>query len=106
MLPLNSARPWNLRARVPLALALLVSCSLSDAAGQPSPGELPQPLPKNVVAAWKKAGAVVGWLHEDEFGRVGYEFVVAEKGVAGDLPAFWGGLQVEGVVGKLPPPEV
>jgi len=104
MYPLDSAWPWTLRALVPLAL--LASCGLSDAAGQQLPRGRPQPLPKNVVAAWEKAGAIVGWVHEDEFGRDGYEFVVAEKGVAGDLPAFWGGFRGDGVLGKLPPPAV
>src|SRR5262245_64858440 len=70
MSPLDSTRPWTLRALVPLAL--LASCGLSDAADQPLPGGRPQPLPKDVVAAWEKAGAVVGWVHEDEFGS-GYD---------------------------------
>src|SRR5262245_17660768 len=104
MYPLDSAWPWALRALV--SLALLASCGLSEAPGQQLPRGRPQPLPKNVVAAWEKAGAIVGWVHEDEFGRDGYEFVVVEKGVAGDLPAFWGGFQVAGVVKKLPPPAV
>jgi hypothetical protein len=104
MYPLDSAWPWTLRALVPLAL--LASHGLGDAAGQQLPSGRPQPLPANVVAAWEKAGAIVGWVHEDEFGRNGYEFVVAEKGVAGDLPAFWGGFTVDGVLGKLPPPTV
>src|SRR5262249_25558988 len=86
--------------------ALLASCGLSDAAGQELPKGRPQPLPKDVVSAWEKAGAVVGWVHEDEFGSDGYEFVVAEKGVAGDVPAFWGGFEVKKVLGKLPPPAV
>src|SRR5262245_51740396 len=84
---------------------LLATCALGAAADlQPSSSQ-PQPLPKDLVAAWKKAGAAVGWVHVNEFGSPGYEFVDENKATAGDVPAFWGGFKCEGVLSKLPQPE-
>lgn len=59
----------------------------------------PQPLPAEIVKAWRDAGAEVGWMRVKQDGYV--EFVSEKKGKVGDVPAFrfftWG----DGVVGGL-----
>ncbi len=61
-----------------------------------------QPLPGELVAAWTKAGATVGWM-KVEPGWVLFQERV--EGKPGGVPAFkfreWTG----GVMGKLPPPQ-
>jgi hypothetical protein len=84
-------------------LAVLTTCGLSAGADpRPAKNAYPQPLTKAIVAAWKKAGAEVGWMRVRPFGW--FEFLSAKEGKAGDLPAFrflsWKG----GVLATLPVP--
>jgi hypothetical protein len=64
----------------------------------------PEPLAQEVVAAWTKAGAEVGWMGLDMFGQI--VFRPGAKGLAGDVPAFRFGTWPEGTPLMLPaPPE-
>jgi hypothetical protein len=63
--------------------------------------DLPQPLPDNIIKAWKEAGATVGWMKVEPSG--GLSFV--EKPEAGAIPAFRFLKWKDGVVAKLPVPE-
>src|SRR5207302_1611703 len=56
-------------------------------------------LPAEIVTAWKKAGAEVGWMREGTFA-----FVPEKEGVDGDLPAFRFSLLKKGLLAKLPAP--
>jgi internalin A len=72
----------------------------------PPPGaeNLPYPLPREVVEAWEKAGAVKGWMR---LRVIGFDHVPAwQGGEGGDLPAFRLFDWQEGVVTKLPAPAV
>src|SRR5262249_14814796 len=85
------------------ALAVLASCGLGRGADPPpAKKDLPKPLPKEIVAAWKKAGAQVGWMRVEESGSI--RFLPEEKGVAGDLPALRFSPWKRGVSGTLPAP--
>ena len=62
----------------------------------------PQPLPENIVTAWKAAGAKVGWWR---LSPTGYHSFVPEKdGEPGDLPAFRFYSWQQGCLAKLPAP--
>ena len=70
---------------------------------QPAPKSEPaQPLPNEIVAAWKKAGARAGWIGRDADGYCNF----AEKatGLADAVPAFSFASWKDGVVAKLPVP--
>jgi hypothetical protein len=73
--------------------------------GQPptSKGELPQPLPAEIVKAWQEAGATVGWMRVYQYGFV--HFVSEDAGEPGDVLAFRFAEWKAGVLGRLPPPE-
>ena len=62
----------------------------------------PEPLPENIVTAWKEAGATVGWLRVGEFGSL--EFVGEKEGKPGYLPAFYFAVWHEGRLANLPDP--
>jgi hypothetical protein len=64
--------------------------------------DLPKPLPDDIVKAWKDAGATVGWMKVEEFGVLNF----VEKPEAGAIPAFRFPKWKDGVVAKLPVPEV
>lgn len=71
----------------PLAvLLLLVGGVVPAGAGQPPKQDLPQPLPKEIVAAWDKAGGEPGWMGLHSLGF----FVFAEEatGLTGAIPEF------------------
>jgi hypothetical protein len=59
---------------------------VTSAQEQPSRAEPAKALPEEVVAAWKKAGAKVGWLGLDPFGKL--EFAAQAEGLEGAVPAF------------------
>jgi internalin A len=59
------------------------------------------PYLADIVAAWQKAGAEVGWLELDAFGRL--EFHPGSKGQEGEVPAFKLADWKEGL-SKLPRP--
>src|SRR5438132_7315058 len=91
---------WQRAVRGMAALAMLAVCALSGTAG-PAPGKKgPRvALPAEIVTAWKKAGAEVGWMREGTFA-----FVPEKEGVDGDLPAFRFSLLKKGLLAKLPAP--
>jgi Leucine-rich repeat (LRR) protein len=77
--------------------------------GEAKKSELPRadepeslPLPSEVVRAWEKAGAQVGWMGQDQFGRL--VFQATKVGLRAPVPAFRFGRWVEGVVSRLPAP--
>ena len=121
--PANQARagqqpPAGPRPQRLLALGLILTMLLVSAAefpsqmrllaqpgpGQPptSKGELPQPLPAEIVKAWQEAGANVGWVRVNEYGF--FEFVFEDAGKPGDVPTFHFAEWKAGVLGRLPPP--
>lgn len=80
-----------------VAACLLVAASLVCVAAEPD--RPASPLPADVVAAWKAAGAQVGWMK-------GPIFRPSNKGGAGEVPAFrfaFGKLPA-GTLEKVPPP--
>jgi internalin A len=64
-----------------------------------------EPLPAEVVSAWRQAGADVRWIGLNKDGE--WEFHPSAKGNQGDLPVFMFGLGewTTGVIGQLPQPQ-
>ena len=60
------------------ALALVASRIPSGSAGPPHQKARHEPLPKEIITAWKKAGAEVGWMWVDPLGFC--EFLPQEGG--------------------------
>ena len=86
------------------ALAALAICGLGafDSA-RADEKDVPTPLPEELVTAWKKAGAEVGWERVTPGGFL--KFVPEKEGKPGDLTAFRFSSWQEGVLAKLPAPE-
>jgi internalin A len=63
----------------------------------------PEPLPAEVVEAWQKAGAWIGWVGVD---REGYRILhkTADQGKSGDIPEFTFASRPAGDLAKLPQP--
>ena len=61
-----------------------------------------QELPAELVAAWKKAGARVGWMSADQ---LVLKFREGAEGKKGEVPAFRFPRWTAGVVAKLPQPQ-
>ena len=61
-----------------------------------------QPLPRELVAAWREAGATVGWMKDDEGWLL---FRQGVEGKPGEVPAFHFRKWTGGVVGQLPQPQ-
>jgi len=96
MQPRRSTRRWTVIMMV--ALALLAACGPSSyAQNETSPD-----LPKQIVQAWKKAGARVGWMSVDRYERL--EFYSEKQDRNGEVPAFRFGVWKAGVLAKLPAP--
>jgi internalin A len=99
---------WQATLRGMAVLAVLVTSVLSRSDGPLSEKkDPPKPLPEEIVTAWKKAGAEVGWMRVDNFDLLKPQ----TEGVPGDLPAFgfsdraFMGLPwEEGMLAKLPAP--
>src|SRR5262249_49959431 len=62
----------------------------------------PEPLPKEVITAWKEAGVEVGWMRVDPLGFC--DFLPEQGAAAGDLPAFSLFDVKKGQLAKLPAP--
>src|SRR4051812_7313149 len=103
---------WNRIVQGMAALALLAICSLASFAQPPGAkkvaqgkGEVPVPLPKEIMQPWTEAGAKVKWMSPD-LGIVSGEYTVSNYGESfRSLPAFWL-IQFtwkEGLLAKLPP---
>ena len=80
-----------------LPVIFVVAAAAGGAAAKDGP---PEPLPEPIVAAWKNAGAEVGWM------RFLYilQFVPAGQGEPGDLPAFRFSPWRHGLLAKLADP--
>jgi hypothetical protein len=67
--------------------------------------DVPRPLPADIVAPWREAGAEVGWMRPNPTDRRGVcPFFPEAEGKAGDLPAFRFERWPAGRVAKLPAP--
>ena len=108
---------WKRIVRGLAALSLLATCALGGCSDHPAAksdpltteldppaakNDQPKPLPKEIVEAWKAAGAVVGWMQLDDFGRS--QWLPEGNGVAGALPVFSFPSWPEGQLAKLPVP--
>jgi cyanophycinase len=62
----------------------------------------PEPLPDELVKAWRNAGAEVAWMSLDRFGRLYYNYELGDKQDA--VPAFGFHDWKSGAVSKLPHP--
>ena len=85
-----------------IALRLAVLCtdpSIAQPGDQANKPTQVQELPAELVAAWKKAGAKVGWMTNDMF------FGEGAVGQKGDVPAFYFQVWTPGVVVNLPQPQ-
>src|SRR5271166_5815772 len=83
-------------------LAVLANCGLDVFAGADADKkEAPEPLPREIVKAWRGIGANVGWMKMD-LGDNGPEFQVESKARATTVFQFtqW----KEGVLAKIPDP--
>lgn len=80
-----------------LLLAVFLAAGLGNSAAAQ---EKPRPLPADVVAIWKKAGAEVGWMGENRFGISLYQTEPNE--LTGIVPAFVTSWPAD--VAKLPDP--
>ena len=94
---------WQLAAPLLAALLILAAGASTSRADSPlAKTDAPQPLPENIVTAWKAAGAKVGWWR---LSPTGYHSFVPEKdGEPGDLPAFRFYSWQQGCLAKLPAP--
>jgi hypothetical protein len=92
------------------ALALLAICVVGGCANRPTekndppqaPNNPPKPPAVEIISAWKKAGAEVGWMRVNKSGFP--EFLPEKQGMAGDLPAFKFLSWQDGLFAKLPAP--
>lgn len=93
------------RARFVLVLGLL-AVSVSPLLADEPKKEIPKPLPKEVVAAWEKAGAEVGWMYAEPFGSLHFRSMKTQPKVDW-VPAFQIQPRVwkEGILKGLPLPE-
>ena len=80
------------------AVACLAISSAASAQDKPATR-----LPEDVVSAWMKAGAQVGWLGHETFGHL--MFHDGTDGKAGEVPAFQFPAWKAGVIGTLPVPQ-
>ncbi len=101
---LNSmpTKTWAWHPVLAAILMLATAASTGRADSPPAKTDAPQPLPENIVTAWKDAGAEVGWLRL--FKADYFWFVWEEEGKPGDLPAFHFHSWQEGRLAKLPAP--
>src|SRR5262245_6239789 len=90
------------RKLAPWVVLLLVAITV-QAALVPPQAAPPQPLPKELVAEWRKAGATAGWIGRNDDGW--FEFQDKPTGLGGPVPAFKFNNWDEGVVSKLPWPQ-
>src|SRR5713101_4745629 len=95
--------PWYYLA----VMAVLASFGPSVCAGADGDKDQPQPLPPEIVKAWRDAGAKVGWMKDVPAERgYGYWEPFREKVKPGAIPAFRFHPKNEEVLAKLPDPGV
>ena len=99
---------WETAASALAVLLILATGTGTSRAGSPvAQTDPPQPLPENIVKAWKEAGAEFDWQRPSPAGfpRFGFLQAVLEKeGRPGDLPTFSFSDWQEGRLAKLPAP--
>ncbi len=94
---------WNRAPKGLVALALLATfCPAGVAVPRRTSNHAPKPLPAQIVAAWKKAGAEVGWVSVESSSWI--TFLSEKQGVAGAIPAFRFSSWKAGVFAALPAP--
>ena len=85
-------------------LGLVVAASLGAGSGPWARGQHePAMPPADLVAAWTKAGATVGWMYADL--RLSLLFREGVEGKPDEVPAFQFRKWTGGVVGQLPQPQ-
>ena len=62
----------------------------------------PEPLPQDVVEAWQKAGAKLGWMNTDEHAR--FHSRGKDEGQSGEVPSFRFDVWPGRIVAELPQP--
>ena len=82
-----------------LASGTLASCKMAE---QPPKQDPPQPLPKEIVTVWEKAGARPGWLGLDSSRLL--VFRKEANGLTDEVSGFQFGVWRDGIVAKLPAP--
>jgi hypothetical protein len=75
---------------------------LPEEGAKPGKAELAKPLPDEIVRAWTKAGARVGWMGLNEYGAC--YFADKAAGLRGAVPAFRFGAWKDGQLAGLPVP--
>src|SRR5262245_20998303 len=99
--PLISPRGW---AAVSILVGLFACCA-KDRAAEPAKEAVPSLSPE-LMAAWNKAGAEVGWMAVGRNGfKVWNEWHPDIKGKKGQVPAFRFSDWKVGIVGNLPQPQ-
>ena len=94
---------WGRGAATFATLLLLTGGGRESPSAPLPPAMAPgQPLPRELVAAWTKAGATVGWMKDDEGWLL---FRQGVEGKPGEVPAFHFGKWTGGAVGQLPQPQ-
>ncbi len=95
---------WQSRLRGMTTLAVMAICGLLGVrAEQPVENDSRKSLSKELIAAWRKAGADAGWMRADAFGSL--KLLPEKERAAGDLPAFGFSVWKNGQVPRLPEPE-
>ena len=61
--------------------------SVAAQAAQPPRAEVPNPLPKEIVAAWEKAGLLAGWCEEEDIAELRFHYPTTPP-EAGWMPVF------------------
>jgi len=97
----------NMRGKICVLLLAFTAilASSTEPGAHASTGKEPEPLPPDVVKAWKAAGAEVGWMGTVAGGRLQL-FRTLDKGLPGEVPALSFRKWKSGVLPKLPAPEV
>jgi hypothetical protein len=86
-----------------VGIALVVVCLGCLGSGPALGQEKTKPLPAEIVAAWQKAGAEVGWMGPTQFGLL--DFRPGDGGKVGEVATFRIVPWQPGVLGGLPQPE-
>jgi hypothetical protein len=89
------------RPMAPPAESAIPRASTADPKAPALPTLRPTPLPEKIVKEWTAAGAEVGWMRVNQYGKP--QFVQGE-GKLGDVPAFRFRPWRAGVLAKLPDP--
>jgi hypothetical protein len=93
-------------SRLAVLVLLLVLAGGVPAAWGQEKRNAPAALPTDLVAAWQKAGAKVGWMRWTARSSLKLAFVPEKEGQSGDVPAFRFSPWEAGILPRLPAPTV